>query len=281
MLNRRVWTRQPQVAVGVDWSNPLTRGLIVASSPGLFGGRNAVDGGRLVVQTATASKVTKFGVALDQQAGANSAYFPANIPSGTTTYTLITIAGALFLDKRFAIALGDEVSGGSAQARLVLNGVQSGGTLLGKLAFIEYGGGFHVQVETSAATYVDPVDPPNPHIYGVVRNGADAAIWFDGSKVASNSSASGSSTFAQRVYVSGSGYSNTVYLDQSVAAFAWLRALTDKEIVSVMGNPWQLFAPLSRPVFAPSAASAFPVLSNPTMTSLTSTTGYPRVDVTW
>lgn len=36
------WTRQPQTPVGIDWSNPLTRGLCLGNTASLF--NNAVDG---------------------------------------------------------------------------------------------------------------------------------------------------------------------------------------------------------------------------------------------
>ena len=29
----RIWASQPQVPVGIDWSNPLTRGLVLANNP--------------------------------------------------------------------------------------------------------------------------------------------------------------------------------------------------------------------------------------------------------
>ena len=52
VIRRTPWAQQPQVAVSIDWSNPLTRGLLFAVIPG--NKRNIVDGVRLSGTTFTA-----------------------------------------------------------------------------------------------------------------------------------------------------------------------------------------------------------------------------------
>ena len=253
LIVKRPWTSQPQVAERVNRENPFADRLIVASSPGRSG-YNAVDGRRLIVTTQTAPSPTLRGIALDQSAGANAAYFPVVLPAGSTAYTLLTIAANVSeVRSAFALMIGDGVANGSAQIRLGLNTSATGDADAGRIALVEYGGGIYkAQLATTAATYVDG----NLHVYGAVRNGADVSMWFDGAKVASNSAASGSVTPEQRIYVSGSGHASTASVNKQVLALVWLRALSATEMAAVSANPWQLFAPLPRRIWAPRAAGA-------------------------
>ena len=268
LILKRPWTRQPQVAERVDWGNPLAARLIVASSPGRSG-YNAVDGQRLIVTTQTAPSPTLRGIALDHSAGANAAYFPAALPSGGTAYTMLTIAASVNEARSaYALMIGDEVANGNSQARLGLNTALNGDGAAGKFALVEYGGGaYRAQIEASTINYVDG----NLHVYGAVRNGSDVSLWFDGAMVASNSAAAGSITPAQRVYVSGSGNLSTASVNKQVLALVWLRALSAAEMAAVSANPWQLFAPLPRRIWAPGALTAPAALTAAATASATAT----------
>lgn len=63
------------------------------------------------------------------------------------------------------------------------------------------------------------------------------------------------------------------------AAFAWNRALSPAEIADLSANPWQLLEP--ERIWVPvSSGPSTPVLSAPTVISITATSATPRVTVT-
>jgi hypothetical protein len=59
------------------------------------------------------------------------------------------------------------------------------------------------------------------------------------------------------------------------------RAVPNEYMRAATANPWQLFAPLPRRMWAPSAATGIPTLSAATVTAITATTATPRVTITF
>jgi hypothetical protein len=64
-------------------------------------------------------------------------------------------------------------------------------------------------------------------------------------------------------------------------AYVWNRALSNVELDSIRENPWQLFAPRSIWVPTYTPPPGVPILSSPTLSSITTTTARPQVSITF
>jgi len=91
-------TSQPQDVCGIDWSNPLTRGLTLSLLPGT-GRKNIVDGSFLSGNLNLAETVGKAGnaIRIDQTAAPNQ-YLLYRPPIGLTSATIFTLTSALGTD---------------------------------------------------------------------------------------------------------------------------------------------------------------------------------------
>ena len=81
----RIWTQQPQVAVGIDWSNPITRGLIAAGVPGAF----SAVGQYLGTGLPPTAKTTPQGVGRVFGSGSKG---DVPIPRTLSSYSLLCVA---------------------------------------------------------------------------------------------------------------------------------------------------------------------------------------------
>ena len=119
---------------------------------------------------------------------------------------------------------------------------------------------------------------------GQYVSNSQRSIWIDGVKKSTNST-SLASTLTPDFVSYGAGYKSSAPSGPTTGVIyfsaQWTRTLSDDEIVSLSGNPWQLFAP--RRIWVPQAAiTGLPTLSLPTYTpgSLTATGFRPRVTAT-
>jgi hypothetical protein len=118
-----------------------------------------------------------------------------------------------------------------------------------------------------------------PHTLCIQWNSSSAKyeIWLDGALPTQVHSTPAAGVWAFKPYFCGRQFSGNPRLSPSLIV---INQSPSFDLRTVQANPWQLFAP--RQIIIPSAAAAAGIytLSNPTMYQLTSTTGYPRVDVT-
>ena len=240
MLNRRVWTRQPQGVVPADpfW---LSNGLVA-----LVNGATNADhvSGRLCTIVGSGTTVNSDGVS-PAFAGASYLSTPVTGVSGVA-HTMIAVQYvSSYSSNRIICGLGD--SGTSTNVSEIYV------STFGFLNYLDIASGSVAQVlgATSVAVntrYVFAVVSRQTTLRETYRNGV-----FESSINTSLAFPTNLNTFnvgVERYNGSLAGY----FVGSIPIAAVFNRALTAAEIASISANPWQLFAPLSRPVFAPSAA---------------------------
>ena len=272
MLNRRVWTRQPQVAVGVDWGNPLTRGLVVCVSPTL-----RVNSARGIILPGTVSAISGVGANL-------GAYYADKVASASSiSFNPATNGYSVFLWFKTPTFIPSLAHGGYG----IYTSGYAGGLYLehGNSAYAGAfwsGSGFDVIGKPTGATFVDLTEYKVglSHFVGTAtRLFANGAGSNGTSRALPNAAITEISLGSTRGTTTETAYPGTKF----ILFCMWSRALSDVEHRELANNPWQLFAPLSRPVFAPSAAAAsIYTLSNATYQpgSIAAYGVVPQVDVT-
>lgn len=80
LLRPTVWTQQPQQACEIDWSNPITRGLVIAATPVGNTMRDAVSGALMTTSGSPTSAVNQSGRVLKTVSGSSQyGYFPCSV----------------------------------------------------------------------------------------------------------------------------------------------------------------------------------------------------------
>jgi len=245
----------------VDWSNPITRGLVSVHLAGHTVGWT-VNGTTLVPSAVGQSR---------QYVSASSNYLSAPL---AVTYPLTMFAlhrQTTVGVSRALVSVGNSSTGrhllyfGNSNEFLVFSG--SGGGQWGS---------------TSAGAFYS--DTSQYHMaVGVVRGTANRQGYYDGtSPFAANTgidTVAASNTVALGAYwLSGVPQAGFYWPGEIALAGIFNRALSDPEILSLSSDPWQLFAP--HRIWVPQAAiTGLPTLSLPTYTpgSLTATGFRPRV----
>ncbi len=247
-------TRQPQGAVRVDWSNPLTRGL--TNLLGMYGGT--------MRQFALDATVPALYGSLPQYLladGSVGLYNSESVASGTVNnyieLPVITSSAISVLvhGARFATPVGGQVA--------VIAATRAGGEVSGweMAAGNSYG--------NSNLFYFTPLNV-----------GSNPAFFSNGRKNSGNNPSDTSVENGKTYTVLGSFSAHTIGSGHSILAKAsgasdycepnavslyatWSRQLSDNESVDLTRNPWQLFAPDPRRLwFAPSGGGATIITSS-------------------
>ncbi len=230
LLTRR--TRQPVTPVGVDWSNPLARGLqtlfdgascrdVVSKRP--FAPRNPAAGragmghqvGGVTTVAQLANQVFKAG------SGLTIFVF---LEHGTATGTNTALTGR----------------GSGAGGTATLLGVDDSGNL------IVFDGAVSSTLGTQQAAGL--------HSYAITNQGTSLLGYVDGKLSGSAGSFSVVVDSAAQSMQIGAGAADelTAYMaGRYYLVVWWNRALTAGEIMALHANPWQLFAPEFVPSFTP------------------------------
>lgn len=215
---------QPQGPVGIDWSNPITRGLVFALNPiSAFDlvKKLAVPG--ISPQIATSSGIYIGGVSSTQTSLGNG-------PVATSS----TWTGLLDIDTR-----PNPNGWGGRFWRPTGNNdgqhtVQLGGTTGTKVV--------GVSINYAAIFNISLTD--NSQSRCVIKHrAADHAIWVNGSLKGASSNAAAWSIGVNSSNVAGS--------DAIGLQLLWDRTLSDVEILSISLNPWQIFTPIQRNIWVP------------------------------
>lgn len=236
-------TRQPQTPVGVDWTNPLTRGLLFLGVP---------RGSRI-------ADISRYGRGVSSTgAGASFAnpdlLFSGSQSSGAVSYgdvdwfaglPVITVGAVCRVTTPGTYNLVAKW-GSASQHEFLLQTTSTGHTL----AVLD---GSNFGVWTS--THAQPVGVPMA-LAGAWRGGANAYVACNGSvqsltDTAPNPSGpinNGTTIFQFGIAEDGSPFNGRLSLVP-----IWGRALTIVELVSWTNNPWQLFAPEVRRIWMPGA----------------------------
>lgn len=233
------WTRQPQGAVEIDWSNPLTRGLVICTYAG-NNFREMVTNKPSTITSATYAP-TKDGVALKNSASSFSIETPVNTDFGNALTWLIG-------------ATPDGLGGASA-GRFVEKRTAAANTQV-EVLFCN-GSSFELQRNGGSAQTISVAGAITTGVYAnwAVRvsaftSNADAAMFKNGVSLTltTNTAGTGSRTTNAANYVLGNRTSDSLrnFNGRIYFAYRWNRALSDNEIKSISANPYQIFKPVQR-----------------------------------
>ncbi len=237
------WRVQPQIEVGVDWGNSVTRGMGVLITP--TAPRNLVSGR---FGTLGATTVLGAGGAGRFYGGTNSGsegmrLTDSAIPSASTVeLTILTVmerTAATGAGNNGFIGVGDSWIGDYQASYLRLAQTTE-----------------KVQLVNYATAIVESAAIPLGQIVALAaaQDASSSAMWVDGTLAATGSAGTGQTFDNQFTWLnlpgalSGRGQPIKGYL-----AAIWFRKLSPGELASVTARPWQLFAPLPRRIWAPAA----------------------------
>lgn len=252
---RRPFTRQPTQAVGVDFANRITNGLVLAFNAATMSDAVTGQGSTTSIQRVAAKGYTALVSTLSgsQRASFNSPL--CNVSGRMTVFAFVNMNGAgggYCVSKANANGDGADpmpVQFGPNSTACYLNRSTSGGFRVWSGSFTPPATGDF----TVAASQPDTTNTP-PRFY---LNGA-----FDTGAAVNNFGGLGSAADANNhpIKIGNNGFNNGGFGGYVYAAFLWARILEDQEVASVHRNPWQLFRPivparmLSLPAQAASAA---------------------------
>ena len=249
IINSTPWTSQPQQAVGIDWSNPITRGLVLDVD---FNGgvRDRVSG---MIATPTVGRATPIttsqGVAarfsstvysfgdVELFKGAEAAWQILEIPDSLTQQAGLVnkrtnvntqhsfSMGYNYTTNEFEVDVGSPAGAAGAAYRFSRAGFStSGNNIVTNINFAQ-----------SAGNRIK-----------AWRNGASLGVTVGVDSVG------GVITNTTAPLEIGRVNSATYYYAGNLLIVrAWNRVLSDAEVQSISQNPWQIFKPLPRRIFVP------------------------------
>lgn len=248
---RRVRTTQPQQNVQIDWSNPVTAGLVFAYTMG----NEAVgwgEDGRSNIQYVKVSDGSPFGRCINTLSGtagqvlsATSGYLFAS-PTQTSiksgAYSLFAFGTSSSNTVQSAI---DDDNGSARRFQFRFSN--------GKAELIPFynGGNGSVTAPVALSAY----DLANGFAMGATVNGTAYAIFQKGVKTAGTTLPSTALTPNSSIAIGVRSTQVQQWLVGGLMLVAmWNRPLTDAEHASLSDNPWQLFKPAARRMLVPNTA---------------------------
>ena len=227
-ITPRRWTSQPQFATGIDWSNPITRGIDIAfpdiGSPSIVGSAKTTAVGAPTSSLSPFGVGRKFATASDLY---NTSGWPT-LPDGTE-YTLLCVYCQTSVGALDFLASGDNNSSfREFQFRIETTGAP---TLIG----------FNTAVSTFSVSGVAGAVGSTQTI--VARNSASSVALFQNGVKRGSTAFTGTIKGHTDTWVT-FGNRSGVFLHGSIGLFVrWPRALSDAEAASLSANPWQIFSP--------------------------------------
>ena len=237
-LFRFARTSQPQQATGIDWGNPITRGLVFAWTPDSFSSPYAATATGTFSGSGTVRGANRFGKTIAGGTGGDGLSFNVAIPTPAVACGVSFLFVGSYVNQHFGAAatspvgwfrnLGNDVTG-------ITN--SSGGTHK------------FLQVWPTGIVWSDPA---------VVVATTDAAKTYGKSLVGgvpytSTTSQTGSAATANTVNVLqsivGDRLGVTSWRGAEGLIVQWQRELSDAEMRSLSDNPWQIFQPTNRAIY--------------------------------
>lgn len=253
----RQGTQSPIGPMVVDWGNPITQGL-VSLVPGA-GMRDVVSGAPSAINTTTGPRANVSGVSAVY---AGSQYAQATIKTGAfagaktlLVFGLVDAGGA----NRILVGVANS---GSATSVAEIYWIGSGSN---QISYVEVGAGASSGNTTATETAVSVGQPFVAVARTIASNNRTLAVRTSGGGVgtATNTTSATQATNVNALMLGVERYNGALaaYHNGDIyLAACWSRALSDSEVTSLAGNPWQLFAP--RRIWVPQAAGA-PATFNP------------------
>lgn len=272
LILRTTRTAQPQQTVGVDWGNPLTRGLVFAD-PGTSLSNAALmqpmgrTGTRSVVRDGQAWR--GFGASgIGSTDAVNTGFNGQSAP--------ITIFARYIRTGLGGNGVGRLWERSTADTMLFSSGVPeyyraySGGTGIWAFSVGDGSGDANVVVSIAVSSTGVASDVPQGYV-----NGRTVTL-------STTAGTSGTPNAGTSNYFIGNNPAGARNWDGFIGEFlVWHRILSPAEVAAVHRNPWQLFAPEPRRIWVPGAVGpSTPTLSAPTVINITATSATPRVTIT-
>ena len=253
MINRKIpWTSQPQYPVQIDWSNPLTQGLV-----GLFdsvNGIDLVDGGFPSTNSVTRGVISKGRIANFSNSAQIYPHKPRYATTGALTIftplvvtSLANYSGILSKSSNY-LTFPFELRLGSSPTTSEIDFQRGGG---GVAASAFKGSGSLISANPGVVQYlaVRCISGDLNTAPDVFVNKTKTTLARNGYNIITGTAADNGSSL--RV---GNRFDTTTYLNGGIQYLGlWNRALSDSEILSLSDNPWQIFQAQSRRIFVASA----------------------------
>ena len=257
----RVRTEQPlDAGVGIDWANPLTRGMVSAlHAP--QGGFDAVTGERFAIVGTEPAKVGGPSGIATRFSGTNGYYKPLVHGGWPLTHFCVFQPQNLTSDQ---IVMGSG-SGASAREYVFFIGSSAGDPFWS-------GGRTDANDSFSAVSAASGAAVGAPITVASVYESSTSRSIFVGNKKVNNTAAVGATSLTGVVYGCGStGTPAGSLVGDIFAGFVWTRGLSDAEILSLNSNPWQIFA--KERIWVPAAAGGDSTITQADGTSTASSLG--------
>lgn len=239
LLRPSVWTQQPQQACEIDWSNPITRGLVYAFKPdGTPRSNGAVSPIRSAFLSSNGSdliQITSAGVGFSSN-GFNELTHSLSRVAATASANLTQIC--VFTARN------------SSNSQIILANLSSAGGMANGF-FIGNGSSFCLKADTvpsAGAISSSALSVGKVYVGAYTSKVGRQELFLNGISQGTTASATTHSQALNR-FVSRANR-NPIALFVSFS-----RVLSDAEIKALSDNPWQIFKPIPRRIFAQVSAS--------------------------
>lgn len=278
---RTPWVIQPQIAVQVNRSNPITRDLDLVLLPQFARQLGTVD----------SSVTAGFGPAGRAFVVAPGAGIPLTLNKAAATGEISVLALAVFNDfNATTFDAGSNNNGAVIYSQRTVGAEISPTLCVTSSAFAgsSMRAWFGTDTNGVAHGWAHSATLQTETLYCIaasLASGGDGLVAVNGSVESNaytqagsfNSGWSGTAIIGSHEQWPDSGPRDNA--GQEIYLFArWARRLSASELAQVTRNPWQLFSPLPRHY---TAGPTIPVLSAATVIDITSTSARPRVTVTF
>lgn len=233
LLIPRRWTSQPQYPAGIDWTNPITRGLVYTGTP---------DANPRLVAVGVASRgVGSMGRALQVNGSSNYYWEPF---SGLISAAEVTVFSLAYIASNSNSGTNEFFTGGNSGNANPFIALGNQGSGIGFRVRDTAG----VDNTLSSASLFTPAIGTHAWAGVLSKSASRLEFWFDGSLNTSGTpnASTGAIALTNIAYgtllrtSSGQGYANPVSI---YCGYVWNRALTASELISISANPWQIFSP--------------------------------------
>lgn len=241
--------RQPQHAVAVDWSNPITRGLVFA-----FNGAHGYDVVAKQIATNNGGIVTRPGAnGLGPDISGTQNYDFANCPDYNTTGEVSIVWGGVFDGTtgayRCPITKADTNGATNSPFEIYVD------TTSGKLVFLRANAGYKAHtlstVLTAGAFTVFGIAAPT-----LIETAPAAWVNKTTQAITSGSTGTGAAIGNTKGINIGRRPDGGTQLDGTCSfAFVFNRKISEKEYLSLYENPWQVFEPRKQVLYLDVATS--------------------------
>lgn len=226
---KNVWTQQPQVPVEIDWSNPITRGLVTAYVAG-----KPVD----AVRGSKFTNTSLYGGIANGLAG--YATSPSAYTRSTNDPVTVFVLGSFYSSTNWNPKLYESSTWSSSSVNA---GIE---------VFRDHSSPNHLKVgayNNNNNTISAGFSPTFGRVYATCfgYDGTNYYLDVDGVGKASGALAAGVLN-AGVAEIHGSSANGTA---PAILSLRWNRALNSGEQISLSANPWQIFRPLTKQIWVP------------------------------